>query len=58
LRFRHGDGIGVAFRGRDAHANEKWNEPMNLEIWIPTMVTLGLVTLGLMFAFVIACDKV
>lgn len=31
---------------------------MNLEIWIPTMVTLGLVTLGLMFAFVIACDKV
>lgn len=31
---------------------------MDLTIWIPLMVFLGLVTLGLMFAFVIACDKV
>jgi hypothetical protein len=31
---------------------------MNLEMWIPAMVTLGLLTMGLMFAFVVACDKV
>ena len=31
---------------------------MNLAIWIPGLVVLGLVTLGLMFAFVAACDKV
>jgi hypothetical protein len=31
---------------------------MNLTIWIPALVLLGLVTLGLMFAFVAACDKV
>ena len=31
---------------------------MNLMIWIPALVLLGLVTLGLMFAFVIGCDKV
>lgn len=31
---------------------------MDLMIWIPAMVILGLVTLGLMFAFVIACEKV
>lgn len=31
---------------------------MNLVIWIPGLILLGLATLGLMFAFVIACDKV
>ncbi len=31
---------------------------MNLMIWIPAMVLLGLLTLALMFAFVLACDKV
>ena len=31
---------------------------MNLVVWIPAMVILGLVTLGLMFAFVTGCDKV
>ncbi len=31
---------------------------MDLAIWIPAMVILGLVTMGLMFAFVIGCDKV
>ena len=31
---------------------------MNLESWIPAMVILGLVTMALMFAFVVACDKV
>jgi hypothetical protein len=31
---------------------------MNLHIWIPGMIALGLVTLGLMFAFMVACDKV
>ncbi len=31
---------------------------MNLELMIPSMIFLGLLTMGLMFAFVIACDKV
>ena len=31
---------------------------MNLVIWIPALILLGLVALGLMYAFVIACDKV
>jgi hypothetical protein len=31
---------------------------MNLALWIPLLFGLGLVALGLMFAFVIACDKV
>lgn len=31
---------------------------MNLEIWLPAMFVLGLMTLGLLTAFVSACDKV
>ena len=31
---------------------------MDLTIWIPLTVSLGLATLGLMFAFIAACDKV
>lgn len=31
---------------------------MDLVTWIPAMVVLGLVTMGLMFAFVTGCDKV
>lgn len=31
---------------------------MNLALWIPGMILLGLVTLGLFFLFVVACDKV
>jgi hypothetical protein len=31
---------------------------MNLAIWIPAMLILGLVTLGLMFAFLFACERV
>lgn len=31
---------------------------MDLTIWIPALVLLGLLALGLMFAFVYACDKV
>jgi hypothetical protein len=34
------------------------NLEMNLVIWIPGLIVLGLVTLGLMFAFVTACDHV
>ncbi len=29
-----------------------------MTFWVPTMIVLGLVTMGLMFAFVMACDKV
>ena len=31
---------------------------MNLYVWLPAMFALGLLTLGLMFAFVAACEKV
>ncbi len=31
---------------------------MNLAFWIPALILLGLATFGLMFAFVMACDKV
>jgi hypothetical protein len=31
---------------------------MNLYVWLPAMFVLGLVTMGLMFAFVAACEKV
>ena len=31
---------------------------MNLIIWLPAMFFLGLAGLGLMFAFVAACEKV
>lgn len=31
---------------------------MELSTWIPGMVLLGLVAVGLMFLFVEACDKV
>ncbi len=31
---------------------------MNLTVWLPAMFLLGLATLGLMFAFVIGCDRV
>jgi hypothetical protein len=31
---------------------------MDLTTWIPAMVVLGLVAVGLMFLFVEACDKV
>jgi len=31
---------------------------VELTVWIPAMVVLGLATLGLMFAFIVACDRV
>jgi hypothetical protein len=31
---------------------------MDLTFWIPATIALGLVTLGLMFAFLHACDNV
>jgi hypothetical protein len=31
---------------------------VELTIWIPAMIGLGLLALALMFAFVLACDKV
>jgi hypothetical protein len=31
---------------------------MNLAIWLPAMLVLGLVTMGLMFAFVLASERV
>jgi hypothetical protein len=31
---------------------------MNLGIWLPALFMLGLATMGLLFAFVIACERV
>jgi hypothetical protein len=31
---------------------------MDLAMWIPSMVVLGLATMGLMFAFLAACEHV
>ena len=31
---------------------------MNLLIWLPALLVLGLATMGLIFAFVAACDRV
>ena len=31
---------------------------MDLAVWIPALVAAGLVVMGLMFAFVVACDHV
>ena len=31
---------------------------MNLYVWLPALFILGLATLGLMVAFVAACEKV
>ncbi len=31
---------------------------MNLALWLPGMLVLGLAGLGLMLAFIFACDKV
>lgn len=31
---------------------------MDLGLWVPLTVLLGLATMALMFAFVVACDKV
>jgi len=31
---------------------------MDLTTWLPAMFVLGLAALGLMFAFVVACEKV
>jgi hypothetical protein len=33
-------------------------EPMDLTLWLPALAALGLITLGLLTAFITACDKV
>jgi hypothetical protein len=33
-------------------------EPLNLAVWLPALLLLGLTTFGLLFAFVVACEKV
>lgn len=32
--------------------------PLPLQIWLPLLFLLGLLILGLMFAFIVACDKI
>jgi hypothetical protein len=31
---------------------------MNLAVWLPLLFGVGLVSMGLMFAFLVACDRV
>lgn len=31
---------------------------MNLTLWIPLLIGLGLLTMGLMFAFLYGCERV
>jgi hypothetical protein len=33
-------------------------QPLNLAVWLPALFGLGLAVMGLLFAFVAACDKV
>lgn len=33
-------------------------EPLNLTIWLPALFLLGMATLGILFAFVYACERV
>jgi hypothetical protein len=59
LWFHRRNGIGVAFSVVRHRTLTKNGAPyMDLAIWIPAMVILGLVTMGLMFAFLEACEKV
>jgi hypothetical protein len=32
--------------------------PWNLQIWLPAFFVLGLVAMGLLFAFIAGCEKV
>jgi hypothetical protein len=32
--------------------------PWNLQVWLPAFFLLGLIVMGLMFAFIAACDKI
>jgi hypothetical protein len=58
LRFHRRNGMGVAFSTGQRRKQTRTEWFMDLAIWIPSTVILGLVTMGLMFAFVIGCDKV
>jgi hypothetical protein len=31
---------------------------MDLQVWLPALFALGLIVMGLMFAFITACDRV
>ena len=33
-------------------------EPFDLAVWLPGLFLLGLVTMALLFAFVVGCEKV
>jgi hypothetical protein len=47
---------GVASRAPGTAYSER--SVMNLVIWLPALLLLGLGTMGLMFAFVSGCEKV
>ena len=57
FRDSTGDGTRTANR-RGARTRPTEDSVMDLASWLPGMVLLGLSTLGLMFLFVEACDKV
>jgi hypothetical protein len=58
LWFRRGNGTAVAFQIVQRNTPTKTEPFMDLAIWIPALLLLGLAGLGLMCAFIIACEKV
>ena len=55
FRAREGGGTALAFPETSSPRGEC---AMNLYIWLPALFALGLLTLGLMFVFVGACERV
>ncbi len=58
LRFRRDNGIGVAFRTVKRVTKSQTEQSMNLAVWLPGLLILGLAGLGLMCAFIMGCEKV
>lgn len=44
--------------GRSPFGELTLMEPFNLAVWLPALFLLGAVTMALLFAFIIGCDKV
>jgi hypothetical protein len=57
-RHKTGTVFAKNLRIRRGNADQKGETFMNLVVWLPAMFVLGLATMGLMFAFVAACERV
>jgi hypothetical protein len=55
------DGMAVALQSKlptGPENNFGEGSTMDLTVWLPAMFVLGLAGMGLMFAFIVACDHV